>query len=1308
MMFAALTTVIVTVWIVLLAGHANSSGCNVTWPTGASANSTTDPDVPFYITPTANSPNPDCPSADDEHCVTLDEFTKHKLPRFNNTTKITLIFSRDVHNSTMPINFANIQQVNLCGNQGTGSIARQISTKFPLIRLLSGNITVYSTKESLVPVSLEIAYLAINGSGQYALAVMNNAIQANSGGYISLTQVKIFDILVQIINGIMCPSITISDTSFLASIIELYGCLFNGQTNITNSNFSSGKQPYTIAICNRSVSDSYLGRSRHAVVSDAVPQVVLDKVNLTDLKDYNLPIPQLPFLCSLSSPITLTEDHPTDIYIGPNNPHIALNITNSYFNRSYGTAFQPQYSYFTFTVTNSMFTGYTQGVLVFNGNVEGVTINLINTILANNSISSGQTIKAAIGLSIIPNNNYFVKDFFVTVSDCSFDRNVDTVGNFQVVKLHGVTNIIISNTNFTNNNSTAIDADQSNITFSGNVTFQGNRAWQAGALSLTTTTMTIAENANIVFSNNYATHFGGAIFIDDPTFYLQNDKSSVLTFCFYQPLYSNYEFGSAKVGFHNNSAGKGGDHIYGTSIRNYCRVYIQRNTAQSHDWSSLFDVDRPNTSISHISSKPMRICLCDSDSKYPLCIDSSKIFSVYNRTVYPGEEFPVSVAVVGAEFGATEGEVYAKLLNVSSSASLPNPQQFHLISNTHQCTQLNYSINSGGKSLPVQETLYLTSNNVTLKYYGDTNEISNSINDYHSTKVIPYSLLTTPVFINITLTPCPLGFTLVGNSYCDCYPELKQYSVRCLFKNGIGFVTRKNSNWVGVQKNRTKGVLFGSHCPLDYCTQDEVRLNLEVEKGPDDQCMFYHAGTLCGGCKEGYSIAIGSNRCLNCTVNNNVALLLFFTAAGPLLYVTIAALDLTITKGTINGLIFYANIVWVYQNIIFMSSSDNANKTTLYKVMDYAFKVFIAWLNLDFGIECCFIKGLDAFWKSLLQYIFPLYLWFIAWLVIVGYNCISIHEFQKRYPRLARIAGKPVDVLATFIFLSYMKLLRTIVAAFSFAILQHYPQNTINNVWAVNGNVPYLRGKHIIVFILALLSLIVTLVYTLYILVVGLQNCEYGCKSDSTCAESGNLVRWLRRRLDMPLPVRDSLFLPLKDKHRYWFGLLLLVRSILLVIFSVTYMINARLNLLILLITASILLIYMGWKKVYNSELVWMLQALSLGNLIYLSSGILYIKQSIIVYVSIGMAFIQFLGIIIVHIRMKKQVTTMLEQADPPVLPTTERENSHQPEEEPQNANGLRESVLLGDESDPLINTRLVPSERKIVLPCLYCCKEQQ
>ena len=58
--------------------------------------------------------------------------------------------------------------------------------------------------------------------------------------------------------------------------------------------------------------------------------------------------------------------------------------------------------------------------------------------------------------------------------------------------------------------------------------------------------------------------------------------------------------------------------------------------------------------------------------------------------------------------------------------------------------------------------------------------------------------------------------------------------------------------------------------------------------------------------------------------------------------------NLTVSMGTINGLIFYANIVWV----------NNANFFKTFKTLTFGLKVFqqvlavfIAWLNLDLGIE---------------------------------------------------------------------------------------------------------------------------------------------------------------------------------------------------------------------------------------------------------------------------------------------------------------------------------------------------------------------
>ena len=76
----------------------------------------------------------------------------------------------------------------------------------------------------------------------------------------------------------------------------------------------------------------------------------------------------------------------------------------------------------------------------------------------------------------------------------------------------------------------------------------------------------------------------------------------------------------------------------------------------------------------------------------------------------------------------------------------------------------------------------------------------------------------------------------------------------------------------------------------------------------------------------------------------------------------ISALNLTVTQGMINGLIFYANVAWTYQSILFPKEVESS--------LVLAFlKTFIAWLNLDFGIQTCLVKGLDAFWKTWLQYI---------------------------------------------------------------------------------------------------------------------------------------------------------------------------------------------------------------------------------------------------------------------------------------------------------------------------------------------------
>ena len=207
-------------------------------------------------------------------------------------------------------------------------------------------------------------------------------------------------------------------------------------------------------------------------------------------------------------------------------------------------------------------------------------------------------------------------------------------------------------------------------------------------------------------------------------------------------------------------------------------------------------------------------------------------------------------------------------------------------------------------------------------------------------------------------------------------------------------------------------------CTTDFVLYSTVtRQSINIGDDPSKQCASNRTGILCGACIEGFSLAIGSFRCIECPNSHNVALLLAFAAAGVLLVFFILALNLTATQGFINGVIFYANIVWAYKIILF--PADIGAFTFL--------QVFIAWLDLDFGIETCFFVGLDAYWKIWLQFLFPFYIWAIAGVIIVA--C----RYSSRLTNL--IGSRVVPLLVTLILLSYMKLLRTVIYAISIAVI---------------------------------------------------------------------------------------------------------------------------------------------------------------------------------------------------------------------------------------------------------------------------------
>ena len=427
-------------------------------------------------------------------------------------------------------------------------------------------------------------------------------------------------------------------------------------------------------------------------------------------------------------------------------------------------------------------------------------------------------------------------------------------------------------------------------------------------------------------------------------------------------------------------------------------------------------------------------------------------------------------------------------------------------------------------------------------------------------------------------------------------------NVKCQFINHTGYHIWSGPLWLDI--NSASTLYVAQYCPFDHCNSGEKTINFQSD--PNAQCAFNRAGRLCGGCKDNYSLAIGSSQCIHCPNSNHLALLIFFVAAGFLLVVIIDIFNFTVTQGMINGLIFYANIVWTYQSVLFSPEQVESNFVLVF------LRTLLAWLNLDFGIQTCFVRGLDALHKMWPQYFFILYIWGIAILIIFA---------ASHSTKLTELLGeRPVPILVTLFLLSYTKLLQIIIVSVGFTQIDVFSSNSTQTltVWSLDGNYMYCRYPHALLFTAALLVFfIVWLPYTLVLF----------------------SVQWLRKKSHLKLlkwvsklnPVFDAHLAPLEDKYHYWFGVLLIVRGILLVILTLTYTIYPEINYIMLLITASLLLMYSNYYGVYKNKLVQFNENFFLILLIVIgTTGILEQQaRQIITYVSIGIGLLAFCGITI-------------------------------------------------------------------------------
>ena len=430
-------------------------------------------------------------------------------------------------------------------------------------------------------------------------------------------------------------------------------------------------------------------------------------------------------------------------------------------------------------------------------------------------------------------------------------------------------------------------------------------------------------------------------------------------------------------------------------------------------------------------------------------------------------------------------------------------------------------------------------------------------------------------FFKFIFNECPIGFSMSSSQgSCTCSQSVSRENVTCDI-NSLN-ITHNGLLWIGTYDTSTpfnasatnpNECIINEDCLL-YCSPNPVTFKLN---DTDTQCVDNRGQRMCGSCREEYSLLMGSNKCGHC--HNNymmIAWIALFAVMGVLLVVLLIALNLTVSVGTLNGLLFYANIVKLYEPVF----SRKGALPVLSQV--------ISWINLDFGFEICFYNGMDSYAKQWLQFAFPLYLWIIIIIII---------QLCRRYGKISRLMGShAVPVLSTLTFLSYTKLVRTIV------IVLHKREVTLDctnesvrsvSLWYEDLNVEYAKGKHAGLFGFALLvSVFFVIPYTLFLL----------CHPvlEKYLSHFKLFKSWSRFK-----PIIDAYSGPMKDEYRFWPGLLLVAR--IPVLLTVTFLKNES-RVLLLAVAAIILSLSFIFGGVYRKKLNNMIEFWFLLNLCIMAS----------------------------------------------------------------------------------------------------------
>ena len=668
------------------------------------------------------------------------------------------------------------------------------------------------------------------------------------------------------------------------------------------------------------------------------------------------------------------------------------------------------------------------------------------------------------------------------------------VSLFYLSNIHVTINGTIANPgNFSYNYGSVFVIMNSNVYLEGHLYFDSNIGHNGAALLLKGDSyLYLKKGLSANFSNNAVQSLGGAICATGASSFhctiqlLSNDTADI------------------SLNFINNTAELAGNAIYSTRLYE-CSIikgtFVENLT---HYYSTIIK----NASLTDISSVAEKISFCNPEQKYE---------------VYPGGTIHIPISV----YDYNNSPTFAVIIVEESDSRKVNwwfSDSYDTFVIKKNCTVINLKVNASDVSTRSKSSLFL---------FTITEE----------NKVIA---------ANVLLKKCPLGFQLDSNTgTCICSDIIKQ-KLSC---NISSITFRKPSNvniWLGTDQTGRK--LFVGYCNPSYCNIgsqfDTLHFNTTGSYLSSSEtsktmplCFGSRKGILCGECITNYSVVFGSSECKMCSNKWWPLTSIIYILAGPLLVFLLYTLKLTLATGTLNGIIFYAqvaNLGYAYLNM--PCNEECANEYFFVKFSN----ALLSLLNLNIGFPICLYDGMTELWKAGLSLFFPIYL-----ILIIGFLIILCHFSTKVSNKLAYSS---VQVLTTVVHLSFTRLLETFIEVFSAGLYHEDGVKEPKRVWYNSGAVEYASMEHKCLMIVT--SSIVGLILIPYLVLIFF----------------GKFIMKVDKFREYIRPLYEAVHAPYKTNKWYWFSF---QQIILLLIYAIATLEGAHPRATLIVLIMSVVFLYL-------------------------------------------------------------------------------------------------------------------------------------